>query len=91
MLPALAAWLYAAVIWNRYMRTLPRDADPDAGNIYPRNIHGIVVFQTRQEKLSLDLIENISGGVFTLGFLIGALEERNWRKAAGDREPKIPQ
>ena len=91
MLPALAAWLYAGVIWSRYMHTLPRTANPATGNIYPRNVHGIVVFQTHQEELQLDLIENISGGVFIVGFVIGALEERSWRKTASGSVPQMPQ
>ena len=91
MTPALAVLLYTGVIWNRYLDTLPRAPDPTRARVYPRNIHGIVVFQTHSEKLRLDLTENVASGVFMLGMLIGALEERHWRRTAGKDIPPMPK
>ncbi|MGO9517739.1 MAG: hypothetical protein ACLPND_11890 [Candidatus Korobacteraceae bacterium] len=91
MVPALAVWLYTGVIWNRYLNTLPRVPDPTTGRVYPLNIHGVVVFQTHAEKLRLDLTDYISFGVFALGGLIGAIEERHWRRTAGKNIPPMPK
>jgi hypothetical protein len=91
MVPALAALLYTGVIWNRYLDTLPRTPDQTSGRLYPRNIHGIVVFQTRAEALHLERMENISFGTFALGMLIGWLEERHWRRTAGKSIPPMPE
>ncbi len=91
MVPALAVWLYSGTIWNRYLRTLPHAPDQTTGRIYPRNIHGIVVFQTLAEERRLDLTQNISIGVFFLGLVIGALEEKNWKRTAGKDIPSMPK
>lgn len=91
MIPALAVLLYTGIMWNRYLDTLPRAPDQTTGRVYARNIHGIVVFQTRDEKLRLDIAENIAWGVFMLGMLIGALEERRWRRTAGKNIPPMPR
>lgn len=91
MVPALAMLLYSGVIWNRYLTTLPRTLDPTTGRVYPRNIHGIVVYQTHAEELRLELTENIAWGVFMLGMLVGSLEERHWRRTAGKIVPQMPK
>lgn len=83
MVSALGVLLYAGVLWNRYLDTLPRTPDAAAGRVHPQNIHGIVVFQTQAEELRLDVAENIAGGVFLLGMFVGALEEGRWRRIAG--------
>jgi hypothetical protein len=91
IVPALAVWLYTAVIWNRYFETLPRVPNPVTERIYPRNIHGIVVFQTHAEKVRLDMMSCVSLAVLTLGIVIGILEERHWKRTAGKNIPPMPK
>jgi len=83
--------LYGGSIWNDYLHNLPRTPDPTSGRVFPRNIHGIVIFQTHSEKLRLDLIDNIGWVIFMLGMLVGALEERRWRRTAGKNMPPMPK
>ena len=90
MVPGLAVWVYSGTIWNQYLRALPRTPDQTTGRVYPRNIHGIIVFQTHAEQRRLDLTQDISIGVFFLGLLIGALEERNWKRTTGKTIPSMP-
>ena len=91
MVPGLAVWIYSGTIWNQYLNTLPHTPDQTTGRVYPRNIHGIVVFQTHTEQLRLELTQDIAIGVFFLGLLIGALEERNWRRATAKDLPSMPK
>ena len=79
-LPGLPGWIYSTSIWGEYLHTLPRSPDPSVGRVFALNIHGIVVFQNHTDQLRLNLTEYISGGVFCLGMMIGALIDRDERK-----------
>jgi hypothetical protein len=48
--------------------------------IYPRNIHGIVVYQTKSEMNSLDELERGSLALFFVGLLVLGFEELRWKK-----------
>jgi len=51
--------------------------------ICPRNIHGIVVYQTKSEMESLDELEQGSLAVFFAGLLVLGFEEMRWKKRQG--------
>jgi hypothetical protein len=53
-LAAFAGWIWTAGLYYRYQGTLPRHPDPGRGNVYPLNVHGIVVYQTRDERNRLN-------------------------------------
>ena len=80
----LAGILWTSSIWYHYQRTLPRRPDPVAGHVYPLNVHGIVVYQTRDERKWLDEIQYSSIAVFAVGALIGALHQKKFGR------PPIP-
>ena len=44
----------------------------------PRNIHGIIVFQTEAEDRKLDLLEYSSIGVFLAGLGLGLIYLEKW-------------
>ena len=44
----------------------------------PRNIHGVVVYQTDKEDRNLDLIEYSSVGVFLAGLGLGLTYLEKW-------------
>ena len=83
-LPALCIFLYSGLISNQYLHTLPRQPNPDAHRVYPRNIHGIVVFQTYSEREYLDALCDGSIAAFFVGLILLGFEDALWRK----RNPK---
>jgi len=80
---ALSAYIYSHTVWSRYLYTLPRQPDQLSQRIYPRNIHGIVVYQTKSEMESLDELEQGSLAVFFAGLLVLGFEEMRWKKRQG--------
>ncbi len=90
MMPALLAWIYATGLESDYAKVLPRLPNPTVGRVYPRNIHGVVVFQTYAERMKVNLTEGISIGVFFVGLLIGGLEERHWKRTSPKGIPSAP-
>jgi len=56
----------------------------------PRNIHGVVVYQTEDEDRQLAMLEDSSVGVFLLGLTLGLVYLRKWGIAqalTGEDEP----
>lgn len=88
MLPGLAGLIVSAMISVHYLDTMPRWPAPAALRTVPRNIHGIVVYQTKQEDRRLDLAEYCSVGVFLAGLGLGLVYLEQWgaRQALQSRE-----
>jgi hypothetical protein len=78
MLPGLAGLIVSAMISVHYLDTMPRWPAPSELRIVPRNIHGIVVYQTPQEDRRLDLAEYSSVGVFLVGLTLGLVYLEKW-------------
>ena len=78
MLPGLAGLIVSAMISVHYLDTLPRCPSPADRRTVPRNIHGIVVYQTAQENKKLDLMEYSSVGVFVAGLGLGLAYLEKW-------------
>jgi hypothetical protein len=83
MLPGLAGLIASAMISVHYLDTMPRWPSPTEQRIVPRNIHGIVVYQTEKEDRMLDLAEFSSVGVFLGGLGMGLVYLEQW----GARQP----
>jgi len=69
---------WSSSLWYQYQRTLPRHPDPVAGRIYPLNVHGIVVYQTRDERNWLDEVEYSSALVFAASIFMGAIHHKKF-------------
>ncbi len=69
---------WGMTIWNQYLGNLPRSPNAVTGNIYPRNIHGVVVYQTLKQRSSLDSWDHWSWGIFIFGFVLGLIHEWRW-------------
>ncbi len=78
MLPGLAGLIIAAIISTHYLDTLPRIPDASELRMTPRNIHGVVIYQTDQEDRRLNLIEYSSVGTFLFGTGLGLVYIRKW-------------
>ena len=57
ILPGLAGLIVSAMISTHYLEVMPRGPVLVEGRIVPREIHGIVVYQTEEENRRLNLIE----------------------------------
>jgi hypothetical protein len=78
LLPGLAGLLVAASFSTRYMQSLPREPIPSEMRMIPRNINGIVVYQTAEEDRKLSVMEYSSVGVFVVGLGLGLVYLRQW-------------
>jgi hypothetical protein len=74
----LAGIVWTSSLWYAYQRTLPRHPDPVAGRVYPLNVHGIVVYQTRDERNWLDEIQYSSIGLFAASALMAAIHQKKF-------------
>jgi len=74
----LAGILWTSSIWYEYQRALPRHPDPVTGHVYPLNVHGIVVYQTRDERNRLAEIQYSSIAVFAVGALMGLIYQKKF-------------
>jgi hypothetical protein len=78
LLPGLAGLLVAASISTRYMQTMPRGPVPSEMRMIPRNINGVIVYQTAEEDRRLSVMEFTSVGVFVVGLGLGLVYLRKW-------------
>lgn len=81
LLPGLAGLVVSAMVSTHYLVTLPRTPDPDALRMVPRNIHGVVVYQTPDEDRKLTLMEYSSVAVFVVGLGLGLVYLEQWSSA----------
>lgn len=68
--------VWTASIWYQYQRTLPRHPDELVGRVYPLNVHGIVVYQTRGERNWLEEIQYSSIALFAASALMAAIYKK---------------
>jgi hypothetical protein len=78
LLPGLAGLIFAAMVSTNYLENLPKYPEPAQMRMTPRNIHGIVVYQTEEEDRRLTLMEDTSVGVFLVGLTLGLVYLRKW-------------
>lgn len=78
LLPGLAGLLVSASFSTRYIENLPRMPVPQEMRMTPRNIHGVVVYETAEEDRKLSLMEYMSVGVFVVGLGLGLVYLRQW-------------
>ena len=78
LLPGLAGLLFSAWVSTSYLEKLPRMPEPTQMRMTPRNIHGIVVYQTDEEDRRLTVMEDASIAVFLVGLTLGLVYLRKW-------------
>ena len=81
LLPGLAGLVASAVVSTSYLQDMPRFPVVEDQRMVPRNIHGIIIYQTDAEDRRLDLIEYSSVGVFVIGLLFGVVYLEKWSSA----------
>lgn len=78
LLPGLGGLIVSAMISTHYLDAMPRGPVLEDGRIVPREIHGIVIYQTQEEDRRLNLIEYSSVGVFVVGLGLGLVYLEKW-------------
>lgn len=83
LLPGLAGLLVAAMISTHYLDSMPKDPVIAEGRVVPREIHGIVVYQTAKEDRRLSVVEYSSVGIFIIGLSLGLVYLEKWGTLQG--------
>ena len=78
LLPGLAGLVISAMVSTNYLETLPRSPEPEAERMIPRNVQGIVIYQTPKEDQRLSIMEYGSVGIFLLGLVLGVIYLEKW-------------
>lgn len=81
LLPGLAGLVLSTSMSTDYLRTLPRQPDLPTMRMYPRNIHGVIVYETQSEDQKLSIIEYGSTTIFFIGLATGLIYLRKWGNA----------
>ncbi|HEY2857944.1 MAG TPA: hypothetical protein VGJ21_05975 [Terracidiphilus sp.] len=94
LLPGLGGLVFSAMVSTQYLESLPRLPVPDDMRMVPRNIHGIVVYQTDEEDRRLTMLEDVSVAVFVTGLGMGLVYLRKWGIAqalGAEEDDQLPQ
>ena len=94
LLPGLLGLIASAFVSAHYLDVMPKHPDPTTLRVVPRNIHGIVVYQSTQENRRLNLLEGSSAGVFVIGLGLGLVYLEKWGSTQipeGEESPELAQ
>lgn len=78
LLPGLGGLIVSAWVSANYLETLPRMPLPAEARMTPRDIHGVIVYQTVAEDRRLSIMEDSSVGIFAVGLTLGLVYMRKW-------------
>jgi len=78
LLPGLGGLVFSAMVSTDYLETLPKSPAPIEQRTTPRNVHGVVIYQTAQEDVRLSVMEYSSVAVFLVGLLLGIVYLEKW-------------
>jgi hypothetical protein len=78
LLPGLAGLIVSSIVSVHYLETMPKEPAVSESRVVPRDIHGTVVYQTKDENRKLSLIEYTSVGVFIVGLTLGMVYLEQW-------------
>jgi hypothetical protein len=78
LLPGLGGLVFSAMVSTDYLENLPKSPTPSEQRMTPRNVHGIVVYQTVKEDERLSVMEYGSVSVFLVGLLLGIVYLEKW-------------
>lgn len=81
LIPGLAGLIFSAMVSTYYLDTLPKVPAPQELRMAPRNIHGTVVYQTKEEDRKLSAVEYFSVGIFLAGLGVGVVYLEKWGSA----------
>jgi len=80
MLPGLAGLIVSAMLSTDYVENFPKEPTMADQRLTPRNVHGIVIYQTVDEDRRLSIMEYGSVSVFLVGLVLGLVYLEKWSK-----------
>jgi hypothetical protein len=78
LLPGLGGLVFSAMVSTDYLENLPKVPMPGEQRMTPRNVHGVVIYQTAKEDQRLSAMEYTSVSVFLVGLLLGIVYLEKW-------------
>jgi hypothetical protein len=78
LMPGLGGLVFSAMVSTDYLENMPKSPAPSAQRTTPRDIHGIVVYQTAKEDQRLSAMEYSSVSVFLVGLVLGIVYLEKW-------------
>jgi hypothetical protein len=78
LLPGLAGLIVSSTISIHYLESMPKGPVMTESRVVPRDIHGTVVYQTKEENRRLSIIEYMSVGIFIVGLTLGMVYLEQW-------------
>jgi hypothetical protein len=78
LLPGLAGLVFSAMVSTNYLESLPKSPAPAEQRMTPRNVHGVIVYQTPSEDQRLTLMEYGSVSIFMIGLVLGVVYLERW-------------
>ena len=81
LLPGLGGLVFSAMVSTDYLENLPKSPTPSEKRMTPRNVHGVVIYQTPEEDQRLSVMEYSSVSVFLVGLFLGIVYLEKWSSA----------
>jgi len=78
LLPGLGGLVFSAMVSTDYLENLPKSPAPNEQRMTPRNVHGIVIYQTVKEDARLSIMEYSSVSIFLVGLVLGIVYLEKW-------------
>ena len=78
LLVGLAGLIASATISTHYLDVLPTSPAPGEGRTVPRDIHGLIVYQTAKQDRILSTCEWTAVGIFLVGLTLSAIYLEKW-------------
>ncbi len=78
LLPGLGGLIFSAMVSTEYLENLPKTPSPVEERMTPRNVHGVVIYQTVEEDQRLSMMEYSSVSVFLVGLVLGIVYLEKW-------------
>jgi hypothetical protein len=81
LLPGLGGLIFSAMVSTDYLQQMPKSPAPSEQRMTPRNVHGVVIYQTVREDQRLSIMEYTSVSVFLIGLVLGIVYLEKWSSA----------
>jgi hypothetical protein len=78
LFPGLGGLVFSAMVSTDYLENLPKSPAPIEQRMTPRNVHGVVIYQTVQEDTRLSIMEYTSVSIFLVGLILGIVYLEKW-------------